>query len=77
MHKFCTALYADKNVLYFNEDSGYIVFSCNEMGIRNVDLNNINLDNNFAEDDPNPCCVKSKKHKELKKKVNEGLIPTA
>ena len=72
MHKFCTALYADKNVLYFNEDSGYIVFSCKEMGIRNVDLNNINLDNN-----PNPCCVKSKKHKELEKKVNEGLIPTA
>ena len=25
----------------------------NEMGILNIDLNNINLDNNFGEDDPN------------------------
>ena len=29
-----------------------VVFSCNEMGILNTDLNNINLDNNFDEDDP-------------------------
>ena len=28
-----TALYADENVLYFNNDSGDVVFSCNEMGI--------------------------------------------
>ena len=39
-----TALYADENALYFNEDSGNVIFSCNEMGI--------NLDNNFDEDDP-------------------------
>ena len=42
-----TALYADENILYLNEDSGNIIFSCNEMGIFNIDLNNINLDNNF------------------------------
>ena len=42
-----TVLYTDKNILYFNEDSGNVAFSCNEMGILNVDL-----DNNFDEDDP-------------------------
>ena len=46
-----TALYADENTLYFNEDSGNVVLSLNEMGILNIDLNNINLDNNFDEDD--------------------------
>ena len=49
--KLYTALYADENILYFDEDS-YNVFSCNEMGILNIDLNNINLDNNSDEDDP-------------------------
>ena len=47
-----TALYSDENILYFNEDSGNVVFSCNEMGILNIDFNNINLDNNFDQDDP-------------------------
>ena len=37
-----TALYADENILYFSK----------EMGIPNIDLNNINLDNNYAENDP-------------------------
>ena len=50
--KLYTALYTDENILYFNEDSGNIVFSCNEMGVLNIDFNNINLDNNFDEDDP-------------------------
>ena len=31
--KLLTTLYADYNILYFNEDSGDIIFSCNEMGI--------------------------------------------
>ena len=47
-----TALYTYKNILYFNEDSGNVVFSYNEMRILNIDLDNINLDNNFDEDDP-------------------------
>ena len=39
--------------LYFNEDSGNVVFSCNEMGILNIDLNNIKLDDsNYEQDDP-------------------------
>ena len=42
-------MYADENILYFKEHSVNIVFSCNEMGILNIDLNNINLDNNFDE----------------------------
>ena len=28
--KLFTALYADENILYFNEDSGNVVFNCNE-----------------------------------------------
>ena len=50
--KLSSALYEDENILYFNEDSGDVIFCCNEMGILNVNLNNINLDNNFDEDDP-------------------------
>ena len=37
-------------LIYFNEDSSNFVFSCNEMGILNTNLNNINLDSNFDED---------------------------
>ena len=46
------ALCAYENILYFNKDSGYVVFSCNGMGILIKDLNYINLDSNFDEDDP-------------------------
>ena len=45
-------MYVDENILYLNEDSGKAIFSCNEMGILNIDLNSINLDNKFDEDDP-------------------------
>ena len=48
-----TDFYADENTLYFNEDSGNVVFTCNGMGILNIDLDNINLDDiNYDEDDP-------------------------
>ena len=50
--KLFTAWYRDENILYFNEDPGNVRFSCNEMGILHIDLNNINLDNNFDEDNP-------------------------
>ena len=43
-----TALCAYENIPYFND----VVFSCTEMGILNIDINNTNLDNNFVEDDP-------------------------
>ena len=47
-----TDLHADETILYFNGDSGNVIFSCNEMGILDIDINNINLDNNFDIDDP-------------------------
>ena len=49
--KLFIGLYADENILYFNEGSGDVIFNCNEMGILNIDLY-IYLDNNFDEDDP-------------------------
>ena len=36
--KLFTILCIDDNILYFNEDSGNVVFSCNEMDIHNIDL---------------------------------------
>ena len=51
--RLLTAVYADENILYFNKDSSNVVFDCNGMGILNIDLNNINLDDtNYDEDDP-------------------------
>ena len=39
--------------LYFDEDFINVVFNCNEMGILNINVNFINLDeNNFDELDP-------------------------
>ena len=73
--KLFTALYEDKNILYFNEDFGDAVFNYNEMGIVNIDLNNINLNDNFDEEDPKNIIlirllswhINSEKPKELKK----------
>ena len=50
--KLYFALCTDENVLYFNEDSGNFIFSCNEMGILNKHLSNFNVDNDSDEDDP-------------------------
>ena len=77
--KLYTAFYADDNILYFSKDSGNVEFSCNEMGILNIDLDNINLDNNFFEDDPITIIfirllawhIKFEKRKALKKKKSE------
>ena len=52
VRKLFTALYADENIFYFNEDSVDAIFNYNEMDMVNIDLN-INLDNNFEEEDPN------------------------
>ena len=73
--KLFTALYVDENILYFNEDPGKVKFSCNEIGIFNIYLNNVNLDNNFDEDDLHTTIrirllawhIKFEKRKELKK----------
>ena len=72
-------MYADDNILYFNEDSGNAVFSCN-------DLNNINPDDtNYNEDNPETIIhirllawhIKFEKRKALKEELNEELIPIA
>ena len=55
------------------------------MAILIIDLNNINLDNNFDEDDPDTVIlirllswhIKFEKIKALKKKISEELIPIA
>ena len=55
------------------------------MSILNIDLNNINLDGNFDEDDPDTTIlirllvwhIKFAKHKVLKKKISEELITIA
>ena len=75
--KVLTALYIDDNILYFNEDSGDAILSCNKMGILSVDLN-INLDDtNYDEDDPEAiiyirlltCILNLKNVERLKKSV--------
>ena len=48
--KVFTALSANDNILYFNENSDNAVFSCNRMGILNIDLDNINLDDTIYEE---------------------------
>ena len=50
IREFFKALYADKSILYFNKDSGNVVFNYSGIGILNIDHNNTNLDNNL--DDP-------------------------
>ena len=82
IRKFFTSLYADENILYFNEDSGNVITFCNEVGILNINLNNINLDNNFDKDDPNSIILirglawhmKFTTRKALKK-IHEELMP--
>ena len=78
-----TALYADSSILYFNEDSGDSIFSCNKMGIINIDLNNINLDvTNYDENGPETITyitllawnIKFEKRKAFKKELNEVLM---
>ena len=45
-------LYSAVVIHFFNENSGNVIFSSDEIGILIVDLNNINFDDyNFDEDD--------------------------
>ena len=50
--KLYIALYAHDSLPLLDEDSSGVTFCCNQLGNLNVNLNNINLDNNFDEDDP-------------------------
>ena len=72
--KLFTALYADESILYFNEGSCDTLFNCSGVGILNIDLNKINLNDNFDQDDPDTIFVirllawhiKFEKRKEVK-----------
>ena len=78
INNFFTALYADENILYFNEGSSDTIFKCRGIGILNIYLNNINLEGKFDEDDPYTIIlirllfwhIKFRKRKELKKEFN-------
>ena len=80
--KLFTALYADENILYFNEDSGNVTFICNGMGILSIDLNNINL---YDKDDPDTIIhvrflawhIEFRKRKNLEKELSEKLMSVA
>ena len=84
--KLFTALYADENIIYFDEYFANVLFSYNKIGILNIDLNCINLhDNNFDENDsgtiiharPLAWHIRLEKRKALKKELNEELMPVA
>ena len=83
IRRLLTALYADKDVSYFIKNSGDTVFSCNEMGILNTGLNNINLDDtNYDKDDPEAIIhitflAWHIKFKKRKKKISEETMPMA
>ena len=76
IQKLYTALYANDGLIFYDEDSGHVIFCCNEMCILSVNLNNISLDHNFDEDDLDTIILirllalhsKSKKRKSLKKR---------
>ena len=80
---FLIYLYADGNILPFNENSINVTFCCNDMGILSVNLNNINLnDSNYEEDDPDTiilirlltCYIKFKKRNVLTGMISEELV---
>ena len=81
--KLVTALYADDNIFYFNEDFSDVMIFCNEMGVLSVDLKNINFDEiNHDKNDPETIIhvrnlawySKFEKCKALKKELNEELV---
>ena len=79
--KLFIAFHIDEDMLCFSEDSGNVVFNCNVMGILNIDLNNISLDNTFDEEDSDTIILirllagnaKFEKRKELKKDISYEL----
>ena len=51
MKKFYTDLYADDDLRFLDNDSGNVTSCCNEIDILSVNLNNINLGDNFDKND--------------------------
>ena len=85
IEKLFTAMYTDENILYFSEGSNYAIFNSNGRVILNIDLNNINLDNNFDEDYNDTVIlirhfawqIKFEKQKKIKKEASQELMPLA
>ena len=50
LQKFDNALHANDDILFHNEDFDKVTFITNQKHILAVDLDKINLDNNFDED---------------------------
>ena len=79
--------YVRINIFCLEIPSGadFFVFNCNGMGIINININNIDLDNNFDEDDPDAIIlirllarrITFEKRKALKKDLNEELMSVA
>ena len=64
------------NILYFNEDSSNPVLNCIEMGVLKIDLKNINLDNNFDENNPDSIILIRLLASRIKI-LNEEIMPVA
>ena len=53
VEKICHVLFANDDIVFFDEDFGIVTFPVNEMGILSLDLNKIYSDDvNFYENDP-------------------------
>ena len=50
--KVLWVLLANDDILFFDKGFSKVTFFANEMGILGVDLDKINLDNDFYKDDP-------------------------
>ena len=82
--KLYNALFADDDILFFDEDSGNVTFASDEMDILSVNLNNINFDDSsFYEDEPFihfrllAWQNKLKKCKAFKKEISKELVLVA
>ena len=76
--KRLTALYVDDNKFYFTGHFRNAIFSCNKIGILNINLNHINLDDTDYNEDDSEIIIhirllawhsKFEKRKGLKKRV--------
>ena len=76
LEKFHNVLHNNDDILFYNEDFDKVTFIANKKHIFAVDLEKINLDNNFNENDPDTIIhiillawpSKFKKRKALKKR---------
>ena len=71
--KLHTALYADDGLLFFDEESCDVTCFCNEMGILSVNLDNINLGNDFDEHDPDTFILTRLLARQSKFKKRKGI----